>query len=154
MYSECVLEQHARESTLSTRFRSHAYELPEHFERIYTSIARYLGELGEEPAGPPFARYHNMNVADLDVEAGFPTGEEAEGRADIQSGELPASMVATCVHTGTYQSLDESYDALLRFIQTHGYVPAGPIYEFYLNDPADVGPQQLQTKLVIPVAKA
>jgi len=57
--------------------------------KAYGAIAQYLGELGEQPAGPPFVAYYNMDMQALDVEIGFPVSRKLSGKGDIQASEIP-----------------------------------------------------------------
>jgi effector-binding domain-containing protein len=128
--------------------------LSEHFGRVFCAIPQYLDELKEIAAGPPFAMYHNMDMNDLDVEAGFPVARALPTRGEIQANTLPAGEIATCVHVGPYDQVERTYKALLSFIGEQGRVPASPPYEFYLNGPADTPAEKLLTKVVMPVRKA
>ncbi len=47
-------------------------KLPDFFGKAYGGIMKYLGELGEAPAGMPFGTYFNMDMNALEVAAGFP----------------------------------------------------------------------------------
>ncbi len=71
MDSRCKLEHQPSQPTLTIRFRAPLALLLENFGRSYCAIGKYLAELGMSPAGPAFAIYHNTDVADLEVEAGF-----------------------------------------------------------------------------------
>jgi effector-binding domain-containing protein len=143
-------EQQAQ-PTLVIRTRTAVSELPHLMGETYGAIALYLGELGECPAGPPFAVYHNMDMQDLDVEIGFPVARELPAQGTIQSGELPAGQVATCLYTGPYQDIGQPYEALAQWIGDSGREPTGVSYEFYLNDPEETPSEQLQTQIVFPL---
>jgi effector-binding domain-containing protein len=116
--------------------------------RVYAKIMQYLGEAGQFPAGPPYGAYYNMDMDDLDVEIGFPVGGALPGRDEIQSGEMPAGQYAACIRTGAYDQSAPAYEALATFICEQGHEPTGLVYEFYLNDPGEVPPEELQTEIV------
>src|SRR5437868_14699459 len=88
MKAECKLELQPPQPTLSIRFRAPAARLSEHFARAYGAVGAYLGELGIAPAGPAFAIYHNMDMSNLDVEAGFAVDRAAPGKGEIRAGQL------------------------------------------------------------------
>jgi effector-binding domain-containing protein len=117
----------------------------------YGAIAQYLQELGEQPAGPPFAVYYNEDMQDLDVGIGFPVARELPGRGPIQAGELPAGKVATCLYVGPYSGIGSAYTALSRWIEENNYQPTGVAYEVYLSDPDETPPAELQTQIVFPL---
>jgi effector-binding domain-containing protein len=148
---ECKLEEQTAQPTLSIRQRVSSQELAQALGESYGTIARYLGELGEHPAGPPFAIYYNMDMENLDVESGFPVAEELPGRGEIQPGELPGGKVATCLYTGPYDGIETAYNTLGRFVEKNGYQPTGMSYELYISDPQTTPPDELQTQIVFPL---
>ena len=150
----CEIREQAAQPVLSIRTRTPVQELPQAFGRAYGEIALYLGELGEHPAGPPFAAYYNMDMQDLDVEIGFPVSRVLSGKGEIQPGEIPAGRVATCLHTGPYGEIEPAYNALSKWIQGNGYEAAGVAYEMYLNDPEETPPQELKTQILFPLKGA
>jgi len=151
MTYQCELKKQPAQPTLVIRTRTAVEGLPQLMGETYGAIAQYLGELGEYPAGPPFALYHNMDMQDLDIEIGFPVPRELPGQGAIQSGELPAGEMATCLYTGPYQDIGQPYEALAQWIADSGREPTGVSYEFYLNDPQETPPEQLQTQIVFPL---
>ena len=100
------------------------------------------------PAGPPFAAYYNTDRQDLDVEIGFPVSKTLPGKDDIQSSEIPAGKVATCLHTGPHSELEPAYSALTWYVKDNGHEPTGVAYEMYLNDPSEALPEELQTQIM------
>lgn len=150
----CELQEHPVRPILSIRFRSPVQDLPTHFGRVWGSLMEYLGTLGEYPTGAPFAVYYNMDMQDLDIEAGFPVARPLPGRGEIQPSEIPGGMFAVCHYTGPYDQVGPAYEELTQFVQQQGYIPSGVAYEWYLNDPAAVPPQELQTDVVFPVSRA
>jgi len=147
----CELKDQHIQPTLAIRTRAAVEDLPRLMGETYGAIAQYLGQLGECPAGPPFAAYHNMDMQDLDIEIGFPVSRELPGRGNIQAGEITAGRAVTCLYTGPYESIGQPYEALSQWIEEHGDEPTGVSYEFYLNDPQETPPQELQTEIMFPL---
>jgi len=119
--------------------------------QAYGAIAQYLGELGEQPAGPPFVIYHNDDMQDLDVEIGFPVARELPSKGDIQASEIPGGKVATCLYVGPYAEIEPAYAALSEWMRENGHEATGVAYEMYLNDPQQTPPAELQTQIVFPL---
>lgn len=142
---ECKIEMRAAQPTLFIRAQIPVSELPHLLGRSYGAIGAYLGERGVEPSGPPFVAYHNMDMENLDVSAGFTAAQPLPGYGEIQAGEIAAGKYATCLYTGPYSGLSEPYAALNSFIQEQGLEPSGLVYEFYLNDPNETPPEALST---------
>jgi effector-binding domain-containing protein len=111
-------------------------------------IFGWLGARGIAPAGPPFFRYH---VIDMDgrllVEAGVPVVSAIDDAGDIRAGTLPAGRFAVMTHIGAPETLVAATAALLDWAEARGlafdlsHVPEGEKWgcrvEFYLTDPAE-----------------
>ena len=151
MSYQCELKDQAVQSTLIVRATTPVQELPRVLGQAYGAIAQYLGQVGEQPAGPPFVLYHNMDMQALDIEVGFVVAHPLPGKGEIQSGEIPAGKFASVLHTGPYDQLGSAYAALTQFVQSSGHAATGASYEFYLNDPQQTPPQELQTLIVFPL---
>ena len=150
----CEAMERSTQLTLSIRTRTSVQDLPQVFGKAYGAIAQYLGELGEQPAGPPFAAYYNMDMQNLDVEIGFPVSKKLSGKGDIKASEIPGGKVATCLHVGPYSAIAPAYNALSQWIKDNGYEATGVTYEMYLNDPAQTPPEELQTQILFPLKTA
>lgn len=151
MSYKCDLQEKSTQSTLAIRTRAAVQDLSQVLGEAYGTVAQYLGELGEYPAGPPFVIYYNEDMQDLDIEIGFPVARELPGRGDIQASELPGGKAATCLYTGPYDDIAEPYEALTQWMEENGHEPTGVCYEMYLNDPQETPPEELQTQIVFPV---
>src|SRR5918997_1656140 len=75
------------------------------FDEHLPNIAHRLADLGVEPAGPPYGRYHEFGPEQVDVEIGIPvrapaanlaTSEEAEP-GELFSSELPGGPAAITI---------------------------------------------------------
>lgn len=150
----CELLEKPAQPTLAIRTRTAVSDLPAVLGKAYGAIASYLGEIGEQPAGPPFAAYHNMDMQNLDVEIGFPVAKSLPVRGDIQVGEIQGGQYAACLYTGPYGDIEPAYKALSAWIEEQGHKPTGVAYELYLNDPALFPPEELQTQILFPLEGA
>jgi effector-binding domain-containing protein len=65
--------------------------------------------------------------------------------------DMPGGEFATVTHVGPYEQLGLAYHALYDWAQEHGHEPRGLIREIYVNDPANVRPDALQTDLLLPL---
>ena len=117
-----------------------AHEIPALFGR--------LAELGVAPAGPPFFRYHLINMpGPMDVEAGIAVAEAIPGDDRIVAGVLPGGRYATVDHLGPPSSLRGATADLLAWAEQNGHAWDRRIeadgehwaarIEFYQTDPAE-----------------
>ncbi len=148
---DCKLLEREEQPTLSIRTHASVQDLSKVLGASYGAIGQYLGTLGEFPAGAPFAAYYNMDMDNLDIEIGFPVSKPLPGEGDIKAGTLPAGKYATCTHMGPYDTIEPAYTALTQWIQEHAYEATGVAYEFYLSDPEETPPEELQTQILFPL---
>lgn len=148
---QCELKDLPARPTLAIRTRTPVRGLSEVIGRAYGAIASYLGELGQYPAGAPFAAYHNMDMEDLDVELGFPVLAELPGKGDIKAGLIPGGRFAAVLHTGPFDRVSAAYEALAKWMADQGYQATSVAYEFYLSDPGQTTPEDLQTLVMFPL---
>jgi effector-binding domain-containing protein len=147
----CEYKELPAQPILVVRVRTHVEELPQVFGQWYGAIAGYLAELGETPAGAPFAVYYNMDMQDLDMGIGFPVARSLPAKGEIVPGEIPGGSYATCLYTGPYSELGLAYDALNQWVAEKGYTPSGVVYEMYLDDPSQTPPQEMKTLVLFPI---
>ena len=112
-------------------------------------IFGWLGARGIAPAGPPFFRYHVIDMErELLVEAGVPVASAVEENdGEIRGGTLPAGRFAVMTHTGGPETLMAANAALLEWAEARGLAwdvsqtDAGEKWgcrlESYLTDPAE-----------------
>ncbi|MEZ5292849.1 MAG: AraC family transcriptional regulator [Vicinamibacterales bacterium] len=112
----------------------------------------YALSTGHAMAGPPFVRYTSVGPGLMTIEAGAPLAAPAEGRDDVEAGELPGGDVVTALHAGAYDELQDTYAAIERWMSEHGLAPAGAPWESYLTDPAEhPNPADWRTEIYWPV---
>jgi effector-binding domain-containing protein len=144
-------KEQPRLDVASVRTRSAVQDLPEVLTREYGRVMQALGKQGLNPSGPPFVVYYNMDMQDLDIEAGLAVAGDFANDGDVLRSEIPAGRVATCLYTGPYDHIREAYDVLMAWMKDQGLRESGPAYEFYLNDPGNTPAEQLQTDVRIPI---
>lgn len=149
----CEIQVQESRPTLSIRFKAPVTELPQHFGRIYAAIVKYIEEQGAQIAGPAFAIYYNMDMQNLDVEAGFPLTNPVSGEGEIQSREISAGAYGICHYIGPYDQCESAYDQLKQFANKKGYQTGDVAYEWYLNGPDQVPLEELKTDIALPLIK-
>jgi effector-binding domain-containing protein len=143
----CEVINPAAQPSLTIRTRTSVQNLPQVLGQGYQEIIEHLVRQGQEPAGPPFVAYYNMDMENLDIELGLTTKSKLEGKGEIKSGVIPAGSYSTCIYTGPYPEMAQAYAQLTSWTQEQGLQPSGVVYEFYLNDPGETPPEDLQTQI-------
>ena len=155
MAYDCQTVERQAQPTLAVRTHAPVGKLPEVLGQVYGNIAQYLmGELHEQPAGAPYVAYFNMDMQDLDMEIGFPVGHPLPGKGEIAASEIPGGKAATVTHVGPYNTVEQAYAALSRWMQEQGLEPTGVAYETYVNDPQETPPELLRTIITFPLKGA
>jgi AraC family transcriptional regulator len=111
---------------------------------IATTIAESLGKTypyalqnGLAIAGRPFVRYSDVSPGLMTMETGTPLAAHAPGVGEIEAITLPGGPAAVAVHMGPYDTLQETYAAIERWMQQQGVRPGGSPWESYITDPAE-----------------
>jgi len=107
---------------------------------LFEEAERHVAQHGARASAPPLAIFHDGEYRehDLDVEVAIPLKAAIPGTPRIQVGALPGGDSLAClVHTGSYDTIGAASEALLAWIEAHGYQIAGPTREVYLRFNAD-----------------
>ena len=129
-------------------------ELTEFFGRAFGAVMSAAEQQHVPLAGPPFALYRGMPTDVIDVEAGFPVAEPFSGgdEGGVTGGSLPAGHAFEAMHVGPYETLAETYEAIMGKMQAEGVTPGSSMWEYYLSDPAtEPDPAMWKTLVVWPV---
>ncbi len=153
MSLECQINERAAQPVLSVRMRTSLPNISQALGQAYGSVAQYLGEMGEQPAGAPFAAYYNIEMQDLDIEAGFPVSRPLPGRETVQANEIPAGPQGSVVYQGPYSGIATAYEALKQYVHEQGYNGTRVAYEIYLTDPMETPPEQAVTQIMFPLVR-
>jgi effector-binding domain-containing protein len=150
----CELLEQTEQPTLCVRTRTPVENLPQTLGKAYGAIMETLGERSEMPVGPAYVAYFNMDMQDLDIEAGFPVAHEHGDHGDVKHGAIPAGKYATCTHVGPYDQMAPAYETLGQWMKEKQLTASGTVYELYFNSPADTLPQDLKTQILFPLIEA
>lgn len=90
-------------------------------DEAFPELFGWLAAHGTQPAGPPFIRYHVIDMpTELDVDFGVPTRAAVQGDERVRPGVLPAGRYVTLRHAGPYDGLIASNAALQDWARDHG----------------------------------
>ena len=111
---------------------------------------------GVPAIGPPVAVYFTWDCSEGGktsftcgpiVAAGTPAPEGS----GFEAREVGGSRCVTVVYEGPYDKMAAAYSATFEWIKVKGYEIGMPIMEVFENDPKDVEPEKLRTKICIPI---
>ncbi len=157
---EATIRELTPRLTAAVRVKTTIPELGAQFDRFLPEIADRLGELAIHIGGPPFARYHAYGTDGVDVEIGFPLGDDAIGLpaladalpGDVGTSLLPGGDAAVAVHRGLYDGLSAVYDGLRAWIDEQGRARGAGPWESYIDDPSSAeSMDEVRTEVVWPL---
>lgn len=126
-------------------------EFPDAIGRAIGEVAAAMEAAGVELAGPPFARYLAFEPQ-IRAEVGFPVLRPAPDVGRVVAGRLPGGRVASAVHVGPYDGLEQTYALLTRWLGELGLRTTGAMWEVYWSDPeTDPDPATWRTEIFAPI---
>ncbi len=128
-------------------------QLPAFYGECFPKLFGYGMQQGLSIAGNPMARYIRTGLGSWTVDAILPLSEPASGEGEIQAGNLQGGAVAVATHSGSYESLPETYAAMEKWVEQNGYTALGSNWEWYITDPEQhPDPMDWQTEVYWPLA--
>lgn len=146
-----IIEE-TEQPTTGIRRRVRTGELPAFFDDVFHEVFDALKDAGVEPSGAPFARYRGAVGETVDVEAGFPVAEPVPVSGELVAGALPAARAVEAVHTGPYDTMRTTYEAIEAWLAEQGLTALDDMWEIYESGPeSDPDPATWRTRIVWPV---
>jgi effector-binding domain-containing protein len=140
-----------RQLTVSIQTKVKIEDIPSYMGKAYGELFVFIQAKGLVLMGPPMVYYNSWNDKEVDMTLGFPVAGPFHAEGMFKAFELPSVKAVTIVHVGPYQTLMQSYMAIEQWMKEKGLVPAQFMWEEYLNDPSEVSPQELRTKITWPI---
>ena len=146
-----IHELHPQEAAI-VRFDASFADLPAAIGRALREVHEAMTAAGVDLAGPPFARYPSVEPPRITAECGFPVMRPAPAIGRVGPTRLPGGRVASMIHLGSYDTIDETYDHLQRLLEASGLHAAGPMWEIYWTDPdMEPDPSRWRTEIIVPL---
>lgn len=143
---------------------AHASEMNYFCRALYERLYEALRAQRVRPSGPEITIYHaeEYTEVDLDVETAVAVDEGVVAGPPRLDGvafhTLPAAgLCAALIYEGRFAEIQPAILELLRWVGTHGHVPAGPMRELHLSGPAHVDGRPVESAVVelqLPIERA
>ena len=100
--------------------------------------------------GAPFTYYDNTeaNNETFRFYAGIPVNLPVKKRGAVEPMNFATRNVLSVMHMGPYEELGLTYQYIINYIAEKNIEVTGEVIEYYLNDPMDVAPEEIKTKIV------
>lgn len=117
-------------------------------------FCQYFEKNKVQPAGAPFAIYHDLEYkeSNVDIECVFPIVGEAKEYDKFKVANLKGGKFASTIHTGDFENISDAYKAVYGWVEVNGYKVTGPSREVYLETPKD-GKGSFVTEIQVPIGK-
>ncbi len=145
------VEEREPQKAVSMRFECAAPAMRSNLEKILPLVAAYTKSRGGEIDGPPYLRYHAMIDGQFFLEAGFPVTKGIPKNSLVDNTELPGGKVVITRHVGPYTELGSTHKKVRNWIRDSDFVPSGPAWDIYLDDPEEMDPEEVTTQIIYPV---
>jgi effector-binding domain-containing protein len=103
---------------------------------LWGELDAYLARHKLNPSGPCLTIYYDTEYkeSDVDLEVCEPVSGSPQSQGRVTVRELPGVETMACVlHQGNFETIGQTYTALLTWIEANGYHIAGPNREVYLR---------------------
>ncbi len=129
----------------------------ENHEAVIGALMEAASAQGFELVGPMLGIYYSSPMdtpADsLIWEIGFEVPDSLEVSEPLVVKKWVFTKVAKAMHTGPYETVEQTYPRIFEFIGKQNLMPAGPIMERFLSDPQAVTSENLETDIWVPVSR-
>ncbi|MFX1451627.1 MAG: GyrI-like domain-containing protein, partial [Promethearchaeota archaeon] len=109
MSYKCEVKEKATQPTLTIRKKTSVQNISQVLGKAFGEIIMHIMGSGQQPSGPPFVAYYNMDMQNLDIEIGFPVSKKLSSKGDIKANEIPGGKFAICLHKGPYDKIAPAY---------------------------------------------
>ncbi|HZP67866.1 MAG TPA: SRPBCC family protein [Rudaea sp.] len=118
----------------------------------YGKIGAFLKQNGIAMAGAPLTITTSYDASGWKFDAAIPVERnDAAAAGDVQAGSTYAGKAVEFMHVGPYDKLGETIPKAYLWLTIQGYKPKDRLIEEYVSDPGNTPPEQLKTRIVIPV---
>lgn len=126
--------------------------------QLFGEVYGYVARFGvNEPAATAATIWYDeeYKTTDIDCEVAVFLKQRIPESERVKVYELPATTMACVVHKGSYNTLNQAYEALVRWIEANNYKIVGPNRALYLYNarPVQQDDESYVTEIQFPVAK-
>ncbi len=125
-------------------------------DRLFDQVIAYIGQHGAIAVGPGITLYYDAEFRDRDINVGacMPFEGSLNDGEQVKVETLPAvETMASAIHSGSFSTLHQAYNAILKWIEANGYSICGPTRELNLEYERGGDQAKFVTEVQFPVEK-
>ncbi len=120
---------------------------------LFDQVMQYVSQQGATPIGPGTTLYYDTS-GDISLGACMPFEGTLNDSEQVKVDVLPAvETMASVIHYGSFSTLGQAYNAILKWIETNGYRVSGPNRELNLEYERSGDQSKFVTEVQFPVEK-
>jgi effector-binding domain-containing protein len=119
----------------------------------FKKLNTYLDGAGLKAAGPAMTIYTSTDDTGFDFKAAIPLAEapKAPPNREIAVGQSPDGKVLKFVHRGSYDEMNQTYEAITNYLDQKGLDAKDLLVEEYLTDLVTAPPDMLVVNVFVPL---
>ena len=125
-------------------------------DRLFDQVVGYINQQGATCTGPAITLYYDSEFSERNVSVGacMPFAGLLNDGEQVKVDELPAvATMASAIHHGSFNTMNQAYNAILKWIETNGYHISGPNRELNLEYERGGDQSKFVTEIQFPVEK-
>ncbi|WP_224814103.1 GyrI-like domain-containing protein [Hasllibacter sp. MH4015] len=124
-------------------------EIADAMGSAFAEVFGFVGQASLTPLSMPMAVYTVMDPKLLRFRGAVMVSPEDAAKASgaIKAETLPAGDAMHAVHVGPYDNLNQTHRALWDYMGAEGIKGTMPVWEIYVDDPAETTPEDLRTEI-------
>ena len=125
-------------------------------DRLFDQVIGYINQYGATCVEPAITLYYDSEYRDRDINLGACMAFEGELSDSelVKVSELPGvETMASVIHHGSFSTLNQAYNAILKWIESNGYHVSGPTRELNLEYERGGDQAKFVTEIQFPVEK-
>lgn len=115
------------------------------------TVEAYVAKAGLKTDGQPMTIFTATDDKGFDYQAAIPLAEPPKEppSGGIQSGRSPDGRALKFVHRGSYDSLDDTYEAATNYLDSKRLESRNVLIEQYVTDPASADEKNLVVEVLV-----
>ncbi|MBI4275220.1 MAG: GyrI-like domain-containing protein [Rhizobiales bacterium] len=119
----------------------------------FKNVNAVLDRLGLKPVGRPMTIYSGNDDAGFHFQAAVPIAEAPKNtpKGDIAIGTSPGGRALNFVNRGSYETIDDTYEAIVNFLDAKNLESRDVFVEEYVTDPVTTPEGELIINVYVPL---
>jgi effector-binding domain-containing protein len=116
-------------------------------------VEAYVDKAGLKADGQPMTIFTATDDHGFDYQAAIPLAQPPKDppRGEIAAGQSPEGRALKFVHRGSYEAMDDTYEAITNYLDEKRLESKALLIEQYVTDPASADGKNLVVNVFVPI---